>query len=294
MPSAINKNIRALLKKGEEAPFPSNISPMLATLVNKPFDEAGWLYEVKWDGYRTIIYLDKGEVEMRSRNNKSFNEKFYSVYDALKKWRINVVADGEIVVLNDKGISNFGDLQNWRSEADGELILYLFDVLWLDGYDLMNLPLTYRKEILQAIIPSSNSIRLSESFEAGAKEFFEVAKSLNLEGIIAKRADSIYLPEKRSKDWLKIKTGKRQEVIIGGFTNNEGSNKPFSALLVGVNNNGKLVYTGKIGTGFSVKQQNEMMQEFRPLIINKAPFDQEPDINKPSRFRPNPPMATAT
>src|SRR5205085_11875007 len=113
--------------------------------------------------------------------------------------------------------------------------LYLFDVLWLEGYNLMHLPLTERKKILQSITPNSMSIRISESFDAGATEFFEVAKKLNLEGIIAKKADSIYLPEKRTKDWLKIKTGKRQEVVIGGFTNNEGSNKVFSALLVGVN-----------------------------------------------------------
>jgi bifunctional non-homologous end joining protein LigD len=294
MPSVINKSILPLIKKGEKASFPSNTTPMLATLVDKPFDEAGWLYEVKWDGYRTIIYLNNGEVEMRSRNNKSFNEKFYAIYDALKRWKINVVADGEIVVLNNKGISNFGDLQNWRSEADGELILYLFDVLWLDGYNLMQLPLLERKEILQSIIPTSTSIRISESFDAGATEFFEVAKKLNLEGIIAKKANSIYMPEKRSKEWLKIKTGKRQEVIIGGFTNNEGSNKPFSALLVGVYKNDALVYTGKIGTGFSQKLQREMMQQFKTLITDKTPFDHEPDVNKPSRFRPNPPKATAT
>ncbi len=292
--SSSAKNIKQLISKGVKSAMPKSISPMLATLIDKPFDEEGWLYEVKWDGYRTIIYLNKGEVEMLSRNNKSFNEKFYAVYDALKKWKINVVADGEIVVLNDKGISNFGDLQNWRSEADGELVLYLFDVLWLDGYDLMNLPLIERKEILNSIIPSLNNIRISESFNTGATEFFEAAKKINLEGIIAKKADSVYLSDRRTKDWLKIKTGKRQEVIIGGFTNNEGSNKPFSALLVGVNNNGKLIYTGKIGTGFSIKQQKEMMQQFRPLISNKIPFDHEPDVNKPSRFRPDPPKAKAT
>jgi len=294
MPSFINKNIRALTRKGDAAPFPTNLSPMLATLVDKPFDEPGWLYEIKWDGYRAVIYLHNGEVEMRSRNNKSFNEKFYAVYNALQKWKINAVLDGEIIVINDKGISNFGDLQNWRSEADGELILYLFDMLWLDGYSLMNLPLTERKEILKIVVPGTGIIRISESFEADAVEFFQVAKKLNLEGIIAKKADSVYTTGKRTKDWLKIKTGKRQEVIIGGFTNNEGSNKRFSALLVGVNENGKLRYTGKIGTGFSDKLQEEMMQQFKPLITNKMPFDHEPDVNKPSRFRPNPPRATAT
>ncbi|MBV9963404.1 MAG: DNA ligase D, partial [Parafilimonas sp.] len=267
---------------------------MLATLVDKPFDEEGWLYEVKWDGYRAVIYLHNGEVQMRSRNNKPFDEKFYPLHETLQQWKINAVLDGEIMVINDKGISNFSDLQNWRSEADGELILYLFDVLWLDGYNVMNLPLTERKEILQSLQLPSTNIRISESFNAGATEFFEVAKKLNLEGIIAKKADSIYLPDKRSRDWLKIKTGKRQEVVIGGFTNNEGSNKLFSALLVGVNENGVLHYTGKIGTGFSQKLQQQMMKQFKPLITKKMPFDFEPDINKPSRFRPNPPMAKAT
>ena len=294
MPSAINKKLQSLITRGEAIPFPGNISPMLATLVDKAFDEPGWLYEVKWDGYRAIIHLNNGEVKMLSRNNKSFNEKFYSLYNVLQQWKINAVLDGEIIVINDKGVSNFSNLQNWRSEADGELILYLFDVLWLEDYSLMELPLTERKNILQSIPLPSPSIRISESFNAGATEFFEVAKKLNLEGIIAKKADSIYLPDKRTRDWLKIKTGKRQEVVIGGFTNNEGSNKVFSALLVGVNENGTLRYTGKIGTGFSQKLQQEMMERFKPLITDKMPFDHEPDINKPSRFRPNPPMAKAT
>jgi bifunctional non-homologous end joining protein LigD len=289
-----NKQVNPLVLHGIKSVFPSNISPMLATLVDKPFDEAGWLYEVKWDGYRVIAYLKNGEAEMRSRNNKSFNDKFYPLHNALQQWKINTVVDGEIIVINDKGISNFSNLQNWRSEADGELILYLFDVLWLDGYDVTKLPLTERQKILHSIAPDAGNIRVSESFNTGATEFFEVAKKLNLEGIIAKKADSIYVTDKRTREWLKIKTGKRQEVIIGGFTNNEGSNKPFSALLVGVNENGKLHYTGKIGTGFSQKLQAEMMQQFKPLITNKMPFDFEPDVNKPSRFRPNPPQATAT
>jgi bifunctional non-homologous end joining protein LigD len=294
MNKMLSKKIISSFEKLKKTPVPHDVKPMLATLVDKPFDEPGWLYEVKWDGYRALVYLNKGAVEMRSRNNKIFDEKFYSIHDALKQWKINAVIDGEVIVANNKGISNFGNLQNWRSEADGELIFYVFDVLWLDGYDLTQLPLTGRKEILQKIFPIINNIRLSESFDAGATEFFEVAKKINLEGIIAKKADSKYFPGERSKDWLKIKTGKRQEVIIGGYTQNEGSNKAFSSLLVGVFEKGKLQYTGKIGTGFSQKLQKEMMQQFRPLISKECPFTFVPDINKPSRFRPNPPNATAT
>ncbi|MDQ6904295.1 MAG: DNA ligase D, partial [Bacteroidota bacterium] len=278
----------------QKSSMPNDVKPMLATLVDKPFDEQGWIYEVKWDGYRALAYVANGTVEMKSRNNKSFDEKFYSIHDILKHWKINAVVDGEIIVANDKGISNFGNLQSWRSEADGELIFYLFDILWLEGYNLTQLPLTRRKEILQEIFPSINNLRLSESFDAGATEFFEVAKKINLEGIIAKKSDSKYFPGERSKEWLKIKTGKRQEVVIGGYTNNEGSNKLFSSLLVGVYTNGKLEYTGKIGTGFSQKLQKEMMEQFKPLIMQECPFTFIPDINKPSRFRPNPPAAKAT
>ena len=118
---------------GKRSKFPSNLTPMLATLVDKPFDEEGWLYEVKWDGYRALAFLNKGKVDLRSRNNKSFNEKFYPVYNALKELKLNAVLDGEVIVANDKGISNFSDLQNWRSEADGDLKFYVFDILWLEG-----------------------------------------------------------------------------------------------------------------------------------------------------------------
>ena len=280
-------------KKTKE-PLPKEIIPMLATLVDKPFDQDGWLYEIKWDGYRAVAYVDNGEVEIKSRNNKPFDEKFYSIHNALQQWRTRAIIDGEIIVANDKGISNFNSLQNWRSEADGELIFYMFDLLWLDGEDLTQKPLEERRKMLHSIDPGIEGIRISESFDTGATEFFEAAKKLGLEGIIAKKADSKYFPGQRSKEWLKIKTGKRQEVIIGGYTKNDGSSKPFSALLAGVQEKGKLRYIGKIGTGFSNKTQKEMLEQFKPLIIEHTPFTTEPDINKPSRFRPDPPNATAT
>ncbi len=173
---SLKKIIASLGAESQKTLMPIDVKPMLATLVDKPFDEEGWIYEVKWDGYRALAYVANGTVEMKSRNNKSFDEKFYSIHDILKQWKINAVVDGEIIVANDKSISNFGNLQNWRSEADGELIFYLFDILWLEGYDLTQLTLMRRKEILREIFPSINNIRLSESFTAGATEFFEVAK----------------------------------------------------------------------------------------------------------------------
>ncbi len=277
-----------------QAKLPDDLQPMLATLVDKPFDTEGWSYEIKWDGYRALAFVDGDDTQLKSRNTKSFNEKFYPVYDEVKEWDIRAILDGEIVVTNSKGVADFGALQNWRSEADGTLIYYVFDVLWLNGEDLTQRPLLERRQILKDNLPASDIVLASESFEATGTEFYKIAGKMGLEGIMAKKNDSLYYPGARSKEWLKIKTNKRQEVAIGGFTNNEGSNKPFSSLLVGVFERGKLQYTGKIGTGFNVKTQKEMMAQFAPLITNRCPFIVEPDVNKPSRFRPNPPKATAT
>ncbi|RZJ34786.1 MAG: DNA ligase D [Flavobacterium sp.] len=284
-----------LLKKGEKSKMPTNIKPMLATLVNEPFDDPDWHYEVKWDGYRTLAYVEKGKVTLSSRNNKPFTEKYYPITDAMKEWTINAVLDGEILVLNDKGQANFGALQNWRSEADGDLVFYAFDLLWYEGKNIMQLPLSERQAILKEVLPTNDDrIRLSEVFTANGLDFFAAAEKMELEGIMAKKANSTYNPDSRSKAWLKIKANQRQEVIIGGFTNNEGSAKTFSSLLLGVNENGKLRYVGKVGTGFNENTQKEMMESFKPLITDKSPFSVEPDVNQPSRFRPNPPKATAT
>ncbi|GEO11454.1 DNA ligase D [Segetibacter aerophilus] len=276
---------------GEAAPFPSDIKPMLATLVNEPVEAEGWLYEVKWDGFRALGYIHGDVVEIRSRNNKSFNEKFYPVYNALQQWGKDIVVDGEIVVLDKKGVPDFSGLQNWRSEADGQLAYYLFDILWLGGKDLMNVPLEERREILRSVTPTEGLIKLSENFEATGSEFFALADKMGLEGIMAKKADSVYVPDARSKDWLKIKTEKHQELIIGGYTKNEGTPKPFSALLLGWFIGNEFHHVTPVGTGFTVKLQKEILEKLKPLEISQCPFKHVPAYNKASRFRPNPPKA---
>jgi bifunctional non-homologous end joining protein LigD len=286
--------VEDILKSAPKAAFPATLKPMLATLVDKPFDEDGWLYEVKWDGYRALGFSHKGNVELKSRNDKSFDEKFYPVKEAMESWGIDAVVDGEIVVVKEDGISSFGALQNWRSEADGDLYFYVFDLIWYKGKDLSGLPLTDRKAILKSIVPEEGIIKYSEGFSESGTQFFEAAKKTGLEGIIAKKADSLYLSGDRSSEWLKIKANTRQEMVIGGYTKNDDSSKLFSALLVGFFEKGELVYTGKIGTGFNTQDQRDMLKKFKPLIIKKPPFSELPDINKPSRFRPNPPHATAT
>ena len=285
----------ALLKKGKKAKMPVKVKPMLATLVDEPFDTPGWSYEVKWDGYRAMAHINKGKTELMSRNIKPFTEKYYPIAAAMDAWSINAVLDGEILVIDKEGKADFSALQNWRSEADGDLVYYAFDLLWYEGKDLTGLPLSERQAILKVILPTNDDhVRLSRVFETSGLDFFEAAKKMGLEGIMAKRSDSTYALDSRSKDWLKIKANQRQEVVIGGFTRNQGTSKQFSSLLLGVYENGKLQYVGKVGTGFSEKKQKEMMALFRPLITDKIPFQAEPDVNKPSRFRPNPPKAKAT
>jgi bifunctional non-homologous end joining protein LigD len=290
---AKDKKLEQLLSQQKKSKFPKSIAPMLATLVDKPFDAPGWMYEVKWDGYRAIALIKDGTVELSSRNAKSFNDKFYPIHGELEKWNLNAVIDGEIVSMNQKGTADFSSLQGWRSEADGELVYYVFDILWYDGKNLENLPLLERRNILKSILPKSEIIRISENFKTNGLEFFKLAEEMSLEGIMTKKEDSLYHPGARSKDWLKIKTQQRQEVVIGGFTRNEGSSKKFSSLLVGVFEKSGLIYTGKIGTGFTNKLQEEMMAKFNPLISKESPFTHVPDVNKPSRFRPDPPKAVA-
>jgi bifunctional non-homologous end joining protein LigD len=281
------QDVDALLKSAPKLKTPGSIKPMKATLVDEPFDEPGWLYEIKWDGYRAIAKTDdKGGAELISRNNLPF-DKYYPIVDALKGWKMNAVLDGELLVLNEKGVSDFGAMQNWRSEADGNLVFYVFDILWYEGKNLMDLPLSERQAVLRAILPTDNDhIRQSQVFDASGIDFFHAAERMGLEGIIAKKADSVYTSDLRSKDWLKIKVQRRQEVVIAGYTKNEGTGKSFSALLLGVYKGKELVYAGKVGTGFSDKLQKELMAQFKPLVTAKSPFETEPDVDKPSRFRP--------
>ncbi|SDD13734.1 DNA ligase D [Pedobacter soli] len=290
-----NPDPAKLLKEAPKTAIFKAVKPMLATLVDSPFDDADWQYEVKWDGYRALAFLNKNEVELLSRNKKSFNEKFYPVHELLKSLKLNAVLDGEVLVLNEKGISNFGQLQNWRSEADGALTYCVFDILWYKGKDLTGLTLVERQAILNEILPQNNDrIRISKVFDTNGTEFFEAAKKIGLEGIMAKRKSSVYSINSRSKDWLKIKINKRQEVVIAGFTKNKDTSKSFSSLILAVYKKGKLTFAGKVGTGFSNQDQKEMMKLFEPYITRKSPFEVIPDVNKRSRFQYMQPDAEIT
>jgi len=288
-------DIISILDLAEKSAIPKDIRPMKATLVDQPFDEPGWIYEIKWDGYRALAFVEKGEAKLYSRNNIEFLQ-FSSVNSELEKLGIGVVLDGEVVALKDDGSADFGALQNWKNTQSAKLIYYVFDILWLEGRDLTSLTLRQRRAVLEAVLPTDSSfIKLSETYETNGIDFFDAAKRMKLEGIIAKRADSLYSSDARSREWLKIKAKRRQEVVIAGFTRNEGTEKYFSALAIAVyNNSGTLRYIGKVGTGFNAESQKELMARFTPLITNASPFDIEPDMDEPSRFRPTRMGAKAT
>ncbi|ARS41899.1 DNA ligase D [Sphingobacteriaceae bacterium GW460-11-11-14-LB5] len=283
----LSPEIQEIVRSGENATMPTGLKPMKATLVDEPFDEPGWLYEIKWDGYRAISYLEKDGTKIYSRNNLLFTQ-FSSVEESLSVLKTNAILDGEIVALKNDGSADFGALQNWKNTQRAKLHYYLFDIVWLEGYSLLSLPLSQRRQILEAIIPKYHeSIKLSQAYLTSGIDFFDAAKRLKLEGIIAKRADSFYSSDSRSREWLKIKAKRRQEVVIGGYTRNEGTEKYFSALALGVYDvKGKLNYIGKVGTGFNQATQKELMAEFDKLATKTCPFETTPDVDEPSQFRP--------
>lgn len=273
--------IRKQLKGASKKAMPVNLEPMMAVRIEKPFNDADWVFEIKWDGYRSLAYMNKGKVDLRSRSNLNYNKNYPPVVDALKEWEINAVVDGEVVVLNEDGKPDFSALQNWTTINEGNLFYYVFDLLWLDGLDLQKQPLTKRREILQQLVPSNSIIRFSDSVDEKGEDLFELAKKSDLEGIVAKKKTSHYQPGKRTKDWLKIPTEIRQEFVIGGWTESDGG-RPFRTLLFGYyNDKGELIYAGHAGGGYKDAEMKGILQQLKKIEVNKKPFKGEVDTDRP-------------
>jgi ATP-dependent DNA ligase len=188
------------------APMPMKVRPMLATPADRPFDRPGWVFEVKWEGYRAIAEVDKGRIRLYSGNGLSFTERYHPVAAALAKIPHRVVLDGELVVLDDKGHSNPEALQTYRSHrSTGKLVYQVFDILYLDGHDLRGLPLIRRKEILRQILPAVPGLAICDHVEEGGLAFFDAAAKAGVKGMIAKDGASKYIPGSRSDCWLKVR-----------------------------------------------------------------------------------------
>ena len=255
--------------------------PMLATLGDAPFDDADWIYEIKWDGYRALALCNGGSVELVSRNLVSFAERYEPVADALRELNINAVVDGEVVAVNEKGLAVFQSLQNWQN-TPVQLQYCVFDLMWVDGYDITGLPLVERKKILQQLIPAGHPVlRYSDHVAEKGYEFFQAALRLGLEGVMAKKADSVYQYNARSADWIKIKVARRQEVVIAGYTEPRNSRKHFGSLLLGLYEGDELVYIGHTGSGFNTRSLEDIYNALQPLVIKDCPFKDCPKGNMP-------------
>ncbi len=266
------------------------VEPMKALLVDHP--PAGkWLYEIKFDGFRALASKNADHITLLSRNNKDFASKFPEIFDAITLLKTqNAVLDGEIVALDKHGHSSFQALQTYQlGEKSGEekppLSYYVFDLLWLDGQDLRPLPLTHRRDLLKSILKNApDLIRFSDSFDEDPKKLLAHARKLGLEGLIAKRPDSIYETGRRSGAWVKLKLNFEQEFVIGGFTPpGADGRKHFGALLLGVRNGKSWQFTGKVGTGFTHATLASLHKKLMALATDKCPFTNLP-VKKSSGY----------
>ncbi|NOS85770.1 MAG: ATP-dependent DNA ligase, partial [Ignavibacteria bacterium] len=264
-----------------KVPFPGNIKPMLATLADKPFNSKEWIFEIKWDGYRVISKKRKNSTALNSRNLTSFDALFPSIKRSLKYIKGDFVIDGEAVALDETGRPNFQQIQNYRKTGHGNVIYYVFDLLWLNGYNTEVLPVTERKELLKELLPETDNIIYCEHTVNNGISLFKEAKKLKIEGIIAKKSDSLYYENTRSQNWLKIKTDQALEAVICGFTEPRGSRKYFGALILGVFNKGKLTYIGHTGTGFNHLNQKSVFNLIKKYAVKNSPFDKAPKPNAP-------------
>ena len=245
--------------------------PMLATLIDAPFNDPGWIFETKWDGFRVIARAGRGKVSLFSRGGKRITGDYPRIAEALGKTRRPAVFDGELVALDKKGRSRFQLLQNAR-RTGGRLRYYVFDLLFLDGRDIRGRPLLERKKLLKSVLPRSALIRFSRHIKRNGVSFFRAARRRGLEGIVAKRAQSRYRSGKRTRDWLKIKTARRQEVVIAGFTKPRKSRKYFGALVLALRKGKSWRYAGHAGTGFNAVTLKAFHVKLKLLARKTKPF----------------------
>jgi bifunctional non-homologous end joining protein LigD len=267
-----------------KAPMPSTIHPMLATLVDKPFDNPEWLFEIKWDGYRSVAFLDGGKARLVSRNQNEMTSQYPELRDLPGEVRARTaILDGEIVALDEAGRPSFSLMQQ-RTGISGSgrrvkaadrsvpIAYYVFDLLYLDGYDLTRVDLEKRKQLLSGIIAGNGLVRYSDHHREHGVELFAAAKQQGLEGIVAKRRNSCY-EQKRSREWLKMKITRRQECVIGGYTDPRGSREHFGSIVLGLyDDKGRLLHVGQAGSGFTEATHEDMWRRLQKLKTDKNPF----------------------
>ncbi|HYL26538.1 MAG TPA: non-homologous end-joining DNA ligase [Candidatus Nitrosotalea sp.] len=279
-PSARHAMAPARQRSVRRDPVPHPKSLMLATLVAEPFDDPDWLFEIKWDGYRALCTIDEKNFTLVSRNGLDMLHRFPDLKELASAFEsLPVVVDGEIVSLDSKGRSAFQRLQESQKKPAG-LTYAAFDLLYADGSDLRSRPLEERKALLERIVRRDSIALYSKHVVGKGIALFENARKQHLEGIIGKKRDSTY-QERRSRDWVKIKTGYEQEFVVGGWTEPKGSRRGFGALLLGVYRGKSLQFVGSVGTGFSAKLLAQLHARLKSLERKTSPFVNDVVANSP-------------
>ena len=276
--SSVVKDLEGSVKRA----MPTAIHPMLATSVDVPFDDPEWLFEIKWDGYRAIAFIAKGKVRLVSRNQNDLTAQYPELQNVPSFIQAETaILDGEVAALDEQGRSSFSLMQQRTgirsggrrtgSRQDIPVLYYVFDVLYLDGYDLRRVSLEQRKDLLAGITSPDGPVRYSDHFPQG-KALFAAARQQGLEGILAKRRSSVY-QERRTREWLKIKITQTLDCVIGGYTEPEGSRSYFGSIVLGLyDKKGELFHIGQAGTGFDEATLKQIWQALKKLEVKRSPF----------------------
>jgi bifunctional non-homologous end joining protein LigD len=265
-----------------DSTMPAFIPPMLATLVAAPFDADDWTFEIKWDGFRVEAVVARGRVRIWTRGQQDAAGYFGPFLDPAD-WIMadEAIVDGEVIALDDRGEPDFALLQARikGKERVGEttpFVYQVFDLMWLDGRSLLGEPLEVRRKQLKDVLRPDPRVRLSEDIAGEGLAFFRAAQGRGLEGVMAKDRRSTYEPGKRSMAWQKIKIRPEQELVVGGWTKGTGKAVDLGALLVGVYEDGRLQYAGKVGAGYNDATRAELLGAIAPLAIEDQPFAEPP------------------
>jgi len=282
-PGSSLSSVLESLEGAVRRPMPAAIHPMLATSVDKPFDSPEWLFEIKWDGYRAVCFLENGRSRLVSRNQNDLTGQFPELQGLPNLVKAQTaILDGEIVALDVQGRPSFSLMQqrtgirqgnrHTAARRDVPIMYYVFDLLYLEGYDLRRVSLEPRKQVLSQIVTPGDLVRYSDHYPGQGIALFEAAKQKGLEGILAKRLTSCY-EERRTREWLKIKITQTVDCVIGGYTDPEGSRQYFGSIVLGLYvKKGHMIHVGQAGTGFNQSRLKEIYQLLKSLETNRNPF----------------------